>query len=198
MPRSLFVRYHPAARAFKDAFMRHPAALLPALLLAGCGFVLEGEVARVVDGDTVDLLHDGVRDRIRFYGVDCPEIGQPYGAEAAALIRRLSPVGQRVTVHVRFALRDSFNRLREEPRPRAPQGRPRLALPPPRCGRPDAPLPGGEGARGEAGALGRLRRHPALVVEKDARPGRHRPAMRPAECNGPLRGYPGGGRPLEG
>jgi endonuclease YncB( thermonuclease family) len=94
--------------------MRHPAALLPVLLLAGCGFFLEGEVARVVDGDTVDLLHGGGRDRIRFYGVDCPEIGQPYGAEATAFIRRLSPVGQRVTVHVRFALRDSFNRLRGE------------------------------------------------------------------------------------
>jgi len=90
------------------------AVLVILLLLSGCGFVLEGEVARVVDGDTIELSHAGGRDRVRLYGVDCPERGQPYGSEAAAFTRRLAPVGGPVTVHVRFALRDAFGRLRGE------------------------------------------------------------------------------------
>ena len=121
MPRSLFAcarkarpRYHSLHPSPEGFFMSRLAAIFLALLLAGCGHVLDGTVARIVDGDTIDLLHAGGRDRIRLYGIDCPELGQPFGAEATAFTRRLAPVGQPVSVHVRFALRDSFNRLRGE------------------------------------------------------------------------------------
>jgi micrococcal nuclease len=38
-----------------------------------------GKVAAVFDGDTIDVYHDGVKERIRLNGIDCPEKGQPFG-----------------------------------------------------------------------------------------------------------------------
>lgn len=41
---------------------------------------------RVLDGDTFStVLHDGNREKIRLYGVDCPEKDQPGGQDATAL-----------------------------------------------------------------------------------------------------------------
>ncbi|MDR2338904.1 MAG: thermonuclease family protein [Deltaproteobacteria bacterium] len=42
-----------------------------------------GEVVGVSDGDTITVLTtDFERIKVRFYGIDCPEKGQPYGNEA--------------------------------------------------------------------------------------------------------------------
>lgn len=46
-----------------------------------------GEVIRVLDGDTIDVLptaslYNGKSQRIRLYGIDCPEKGQPFGDSA--------------------------------------------------------------------------------------------------------------------
>lgn len=35
--------------------------------------VVETEVARVIDGDTIDVLIDGVEQRVRYIGIDTPE-----------------------------------------------------------------------------------------------------------------------------
>lgn len=44
----------------------------------------EGRVASVPDGDTlVVYTGSGATQRVRLYGVDCPELGQPSGPEAA-------------------------------------------------------------------------------------------------------------------
>jgi endonuclease YncB( thermonuclease family) len=40
----------------------------------------------VVDGDTVEVTGRGGRIRIRLYGVDCPERGQPFYAEARQFV----------------------------------------------------------------------------------------------------------------
>ena len=36
----------------------------------------EGEVVRVIDGDTIEVLHNQQSERIRLSGIDCPEKGQ--------------------------------------------------------------------------------------------------------------------------
>ncbi len=43
-------------------------------------------VARVIDGDTIELA-DG--SRVRYLGIDTPELGEPYSAEASARNREL-------------------------------------------------------------------------------------------------------------
>lgn len=41
-----------------------------------------GEVVYVVDGDTLDVLRGGDRERVRLFGIDCPELKQSYGDKA--------------------------------------------------------------------------------------------------------------------
>jgi endonuclease YncB( thermonuclease family) len=41
-----------------------------------------GEVVRVMDGDTIEVLHHNKAERIRLHGIDCPEKGQAYGTRA--------------------------------------------------------------------------------------------------------------------
>jgi micrococcal nuclease len=38
-----------------------------------------GPVVSVLDGDTIEILHNHHPERIRLNGIDCPEIGQAYG-----------------------------------------------------------------------------------------------------------------------
>ena len=41
-----------------------------------------GLVVRVLDGDTIELLHNQHPEHIRLSGIDCPEEGQPYDKRA--------------------------------------------------------------------------------------------------------------------
>lgn len=64
--------------------MRFPAAALLTVLLVVPAFAGEfsGLVVGVIDGDTIDVLHNGKGDRIRLNGIDCPEKGQAFGQKA--------------------------------------------------------------------------------------------------------------------
>jgi micrococcal nuclease len=42
----------------------------------------QGEVVRVLDGDTLEVLHNNQAERIRLNDIDCPEKGQAYGNNA--------------------------------------------------------------------------------------------------------------------
>lgn len=42
------------------------------------------EVVAVGDGDSITVLHDGTREKVIFYGIDCPELKQDFGTEARA------------------------------------------------------------------------------------------------------------------
>ena len=55
-----------------------------------------GRVARVVDGDTYDVLSGGVVYRVRLLGVDAPEPDPPFGPQAADLVARLLGPKRRV------------------------------------------------------------------------------------------------------
>lgn len=37
-----------------------------------------GRAVKIIDGDTYDILIDGVQTRVRMYGIDAPERGQDY------------------------------------------------------------------------------------------------------------------------
>ena len=41
-----------------------------------------GLVVSVLDGDTIEVLHNNRPERIRLSGIDCPEKGQAYGTRA--------------------------------------------------------------------------------------------------------------------
>jgi micrococcal nuclease len=41
-----------------------------------------GTVTAVIDGDTIEVDRDGRACRVRIYGIDCPENGQPFADEA--------------------------------------------------------------------------------------------------------------------
>ena len=76
-----------------------------------------GEVVKVVDGDTVDVVVDlGFRvtcyQRLRLLGVDTPERNEPGWAEATAFTKSLLPVGQKV--YIRTEKADSFGRYLAE------------------------------------------------------------------------------------
>jgi endonuclease YncB( thermonuclease family) len=66
-----------------------------------------GTVVGVLDGDTIEVMHDGVSERIRLQGIDCPEKGQAFGQKAKQATAQLV-FGQTVTV--RTAGRDKYNR----------------------------------------------------------------------------------------
>lgn len=96
--------------------MKRTLALLPlVLLLASCGPVEptrtgtgEGaQVAFVVDGDTVELA-DG--RRVRYVGINTPEIGQPYADEARAFNETLV-AGQTVWLETDAQENDQYDRL---------------------------------------------------------------------------------------
>ena len=60
--------------------------LCSALLVSWAGTALAtdftGKVIGVLDGDTIEVLHNQHPERIRLSGIDCPEKGQAYGQKA--------------------------------------------------------------------------------------------------------------------
>jgi len=42
-------------------------------------FAWQGKVVGACDGDTITVLHDGKGEKLRLYGVDCPESHQDFG-----------------------------------------------------------------------------------------------------------------------
>lgn len=41
-----------------------------------------GKVVRILDGDTIEILHNQHPERIRLSGIGCPEKGRAYGTRA--------------------------------------------------------------------------------------------------------------------
>src|SRR5690242_18902456 len=63
--------------------MKQTALVLVLFLFrVGPAFSFTGEVVGVLDGDTIEVLHNGKAQRVRLQGIDCPEKGQPYGNNA--------------------------------------------------------------------------------------------------------------------
>jgi len=57
-------------------------AVLCFLLLPCPAWAWSGKVIGVADGDTITVLRDKQPQKIRLYGIDCPEKRQPFGKRA--------------------------------------------------------------------------------------------------------------------
>src|SRR4029077_12816476 len=53
------------------------------------GATVEAQVVSIVDGDTIRVEIDGTVYRLRYIGIDSPEVGLPHADEATAADRRL-------------------------------------------------------------------------------------------------------------
>lgn len=51
-------------------------------------FAFTAPVQRIIDGDTIVVMHDDKLEKIRLYGIDCPEKGQPFSQEATDFTSR--------------------------------------------------------------------------------------------------------------
>lgn len=67
------------------------------------------EVVRVIDGDTLDVLISNITHRVRLFGVDTPERGEPCYHEATERLRQLA--GDVVRVEAGPRGEDSYGRL---------------------------------------------------------------------------------------
>lgn len=73
----------------------------------GASQAQSSKVQRVIDGDTA-VLEDG--RRVRYVGINAPERGQPYFAEAVTLNRRLTE-GKHVSLEADEVREDRYHRL---------------------------------------------------------------------------------------
>ncbi len=91
---------------------RHSVAVLAVFFSAiGPTFadLLQGQVVRVSDGDTVVVEDEtGVQHKIRLLGIDAPESAQAYGPAATEFLRNRA-LGAPATVH--WQVRDRYQRL---------------------------------------------------------------------------------------
>lgn len=66
--------------------MNYPITLLLMFLLLITGQAnassFTGKLVKVLDGDTVEVLHNGKAERIRLAQIDCPEKNQPFSQTA--------------------------------------------------------------------------------------------------------------------
>ncbi len=58
-----------------------------------------GPVVSVLDGDTIEVLHNNHAERMRLNGIDCPEKGQAYGMRAKQATSDLA-FGKEVTIQI--------------------------------------------------------------------------------------------------
>jgi len=86
--------------------------LLGAILLGVCSMVqaeqFDAKVIAVMDGDTVLVLHDGKKIKVRLANIDAPESDQEFGKESRqALVNRVL----KKQVHISSQAVDSYGRM---------------------------------------------------------------------------------------
>jgi endonuclease YncB( thermonuclease family) len=74
--------------------------------------VIEVELARVIDGDTIEVLLDSKVDMVRLIGVDAPERGEHcYAPEAHRELRRLLKPGRTIWLELDVSDGDRDGRI---------------------------------------------------------------------------------------
>lgn len=78
-------------------------------------FEYRATVAKVIDGDTVDLVvslgfHVSIAIRTRLLGIDAPEVSTPEGKAVRDTLRQMLPVGTAVTVQTQKHPGDKYGR----------------------------------------------------------------------------------------
>lgn len=69
--------------------MKKLIVLFLTFLLATLSFAFSGKVIKVADGDTITVLRDGEKVRVRFYGIDAPEKKQEYGIKSLDVLKKM-------------------------------------------------------------------------------------------------------------
>jgi micrococcal nuclease len=91
-------------------------AAAPSLAWTGLPLTQEATVVHVDDGDTIDVWIDGRSERVRYIGIDAPEIahdgvGGEQGGEAATRLNQALLRGRRVRLEFDRERRDRYGRL---------------------------------------------------------------------------------------
>src|SRR5437016_2354873 len=81
-------------------------AILAVAAVVGSAQDFEGKVVSITDGDTIRVMHNGLAERSRLWGIDCPESKQAFGTRAKRFTGDLA-FGKVVTVRVRYMDRSS-------------------------------------------------------------------------------------------
>lgn len=68
--------------------MKKLIVLFLTFLLAALSFAFSGQVIKVADGDTITVLKNGEKVRVRFYGIDAPEKKQEYGIKSLDVLKK--------------------------------------------------------------------------------------------------------------
>lgn len=48
------------------------------------------KLSRVIDGDTIEVIKNGGKIKVRLYGIDCPEDGQAFGGQAKKIMQQIT------------------------------------------------------------------------------------------------------------
>ena len=83
------------------------AVFVPACHSADRPAAFSARVIGVSDGDTITVLHQGRPEKIRLWGIDCPERGQAFGSRAKDFSSKLA-YGKEVRLRPRD--RDKYGR----------------------------------------------------------------------------------------
>jgi len=67
-----------------------------------------GKVVGISEGDTISVMREGRAVKVRLYGIDCPERGQPFGGRATQITSDMA-FGREVTVQVKTT--DRYGRI---------------------------------------------------------------------------------------
>lgn len=71
--------------------------------------VLAAKVAKVNDGDSIEVTLDSGPARVRMSAIDTPEYDQPYGKKSSAALKAMLAVGASVEIEV--VTQDTFKRM---------------------------------------------------------------------------------------
>lgn len=87
------------------------SALVALLALPSQALTLAGRVVKVADGDTITIMVNDHKERIRLLGIDTPEKKQPVWGPAAKDFTTRLVMGQEVRVETDVEQRDRYGRV---------------------------------------------------------------------------------------
>ena len=73
------------------------------------GKSITGKIIKVADGDTLTLLYNKEKLKIRFYGIDAPESKQSFGKASKDNLLKLCPLHSQATIKIKD--KDKYNRI---------------------------------------------------------------------------------------
>ena len=91
----------------KGTFSPLKFAMIVLFVLYGLSFIVgnlnkenQGEIVKVYDGNTITLVENQEKVKIRLYGLDAPELNQNFGKEAREYLLNLCPLHSQAKVKI--------------------------------------------------------------------------------------------------